>query len=104
MVSGESDRGRQALLLRFLAVPFLEVVAFFAAPSGLVFDRLLFQMVEGLVDRSLHVAGLSFAHQRSVPRADRDFRLVAALFDGQNDLGIELVAQNFADFRQPGFD
>ena len=101
---GESDRGRQALLLRFLAIPFLQVVAFLAAPARLVFDRLLFQMLEGFVDGGLHVAGLGFADQRSVARADGDFRFVAALFDGQDHFGIKFVAQDFADFGQAGFD
>ena len=61
-------------------------------------------MVECLVDRGLHVTGLRFAYQGTVPRGDGDFRFVAALFDGEDDLRIELVAQDFSDLGQAGFD
>ncbi len=79
-------------------------MALLAAPAGLVFDRLLFQVVDGLVDGGLHVAGLSYADQRSVARADGDFRFVTVFFDGQDYLAIEFVAENLADFGQAGFD
>ena len=106
-VSSKSDRSRQTVL-GALSVPLLVVVlllvAFLAAPASLVFDCLLFQVIDGLVDGGLHVPGLSDPHQRSVARADGDFRLVAVLFDGQDYFAVKFVAENLADFCQAGFD
>jgi hypothetical protein len=51
-----------------------------------------------------HVGGLRQPDHRAIGRVDGDFGLVAALFDGQNHLGFEAVAQDFADFSKPGFD
>src|SRR5580698_10940341 len=74
------------------------IVAFLRTPTGLVFDRLLFQVFEGFVDRGRHVTGLGFTDQGTVARADGNFGLVTTLLDRENDLGLKLVAQNFADF------
>ena len=80
-----------------MAIPFLDFFALarralLGLPSGLVFDRLLFQMVEGFADGDGHVAGLGQADERAVARADGDFGFVAVLFDGENHLGFEFVA------------
>ena len=79
-------------------------MAFLTAPASLVFDRLFFQVLEGLNNGGLHVARLGYAYQRAISRADGDFGLVAMLLDGENHLGIELIAQNFSDFGQAGFN
>ncbi len=60
-------------------------------------------MIEGFVDGDGHVFGLSQADDRAVAGADGDFGFVTMLFDGEDDIGIKSVAQNFADFREAGF-
>ena len=72
-------------------------------PAGLVFHRLLFEVVEGFVDGDGHVLGLGQADERAVARADGDFGFVAVLFDGEDDFGFEFVAEDFADFGEAGF-
>ena len=47
--------------------------------------------------------GLRQADQRSVARSDGDFCFMTMFFDGQDNLGFELVAKNFADFCEAGF-
>ena len=107
LVSVEADRGRQALLLS-LAIPFLD--CFFRSWRFLLRQRVLYltacfsRCSRASLTADLHVAGLRLADQRAVARADGDFGFVAALFDGQDHLGFKLVAQNFADFGQAGFD
>ncbi len=80
------------------------IVALLGPPAGLVLDRLLLQMFEGLVDGGRHVTGLGFTDQGAVARVNGDFGLVAALLDRQDDLGFKFVAQNFADFGKAGFN
>ena len=72
-------------------------------PAGFVFHRLLFEVVEGFVDGNRHVFGLGQADQRAVARADGDFGFVAVLFYGEDDLGFESVAEDFAEFSDAGF-
>ena len=64
----------------------------------------LFEVVEGLVDGDGHVFGLSQADQRAVARGDGDFGFMAMLFDGEDDLGFESVAQDLAEFGEAGFN
>ena len=105
---GEADDGLN-VFLRGMAVPLLVFFTFaggtlLGLPARLVFDRLLFEMVEGFVDGDAHVLGLSEADQRTIAGANGDFGFMTVLLDGQNDLGFESVAQDFADFREAGFN
>src|SRR5438270_3292005 len=105
----DSDDGLQFLLRRgTVAVPLLHFFtlaggALLRHPLCLIFDRLLFQVVDGLVHRNGHVLGLSQADQWTIAGADGDFGFVAVFFDGEDNIGIKSVAQNFADFAKAGF-
>ena len=99
----QSER-RLNVLLQRLALEFLDRLALFAQPLRLMFERLLLQVVERFIDRREHVVGLGQSHNRTVGRVDGDFGFMLALFDGQNYLGLESVAQNLAEFVEAGFN
>ena len=74
------------------------VVAFLGAPAGLVFDCLFLEMIESFADGGRHVASLSQSDEGAVARGNGDLGLVTVLFDGEDDLGFKLVAEDLADF------
>ena len=106
---GQADGGLHGFgALRGVAVPLLHFLALarralFGLPASFVFHGLLFQVVEGFVDGDRHVLGLGQADQRAVGRADGDLGFVAMLFDCEDHLGFESVAQDFAEFCEAGF-
>ena len=94
----KTSRPIAACRLSSPAIPFLQVVAFLAAPSRLVFDcLLLFENREGFVDGAPHPAGLGFATSGPLRGLIVISPPPAALFYGQDHLGIKFVAQDFAD-------
>src|SRR6202142_1715569 len=61
-------------------------------------------MVERVVDGGDHVVRLRESDDRTVGWVDGDFGLVAVLLDGENHLGFESVAKDFADFIESSFN
>ena len=75
--------------------------ALFRLPLRLVFHRLLLKMVQSLADGDHHIFGLGQADQRAIARVDRDFSFVAVLFDCEDHLGFESVAQTLRSLVRP---
>jgi hypothetical protein len=60
-------------------------------------------MIEGFADGDRHILGLRKADQGSISRINRDLCFMAVFLDGEDYLGLELVAQDFADFGETSF-
>ena len=68
-------------------------------PQGLGLD-----VLERLVDGGQHVGGFRQPDQVSAAPLHRDFRDVAVLLDGQDDLALEVFTQNFGELGEAEFD
>src|SRR5579864_182759 len=75
-----------------VAIPFVMIATLFGNNASLVLEGLFFQMVKRFSDGSPHVASLRQSDQRTDTRVDCDFCLVTVLLDGENHLGVELIA------------
>src|SRR5215469_13931293 len=85
------------------SIPLVHFATFLGDNAGFVLEGLLLKVLEGFPDSGFHIPGLSDSDQRADAGVDRDFRLMTALFDDENDLGIESIAQDFANFAETNF-
>src|SRR5215472_12287052 len=91
-----------------MAVPFFGFFALAGGPllrlqPGLVLDGLLLEMIESFIDRDGHVFRLGKTDQWSIAGVNRDFSFMPVFFDSEDDLGLEFITQDFADFGKAGF-
>src|SRR5262249_40192642 len=86
------------------SVPFVhDAAALLGDYAGFVLEGLLLEVLEGFPDGRFHIAGLGGADQRADAAVCGGLPLMAVLFDSENDLCIELIAQDFADFVETSF-
>ena len=70
------------------------------AAAAIVPEHLGLDVLQRLVDGDDHIGCLGQADQVSAAALDGNFRDVAVLFDGQNDLAVDVVTQDFGEFAE----
>jgi hypothetical protein len=73
------------------------------AAAAVIFEHLGLNVLQRLIDGDQHVRRFGQTDQVSAAPLDRNFRDVAVLLDGQNDLALDVVAQDFDEFAEAGF-
>ncbi len=63
-----------------------------------------FDAFQRLVDGGKHVGGNREADNGMIARRDGDLCLMAMFFYRENDFNFEVIAENFSDFCQAGFN
>jgi hypothetical protein len=61
-------------------------------------------VLEGLVDGGYHVGGLGQADEVALAALHGDFGDKAVLLAGQNDLGLEVLTEDFGELAEAVFD
>ena len=71
--------------------------------AAVVLQRLGFDVLDGLIHGGDHVGRFGQADKVSAAPLHGNFGDVAMLFDGENDLALEVFAQDFGEFAEAGF-
>jgi hypothetical protein len=74
------------------------------AAATIVTKDLGLDMLQRLIDGDDHVGSFGQTDQVPAPTLHRNFGDVAVLLDSENDFALEVIAQDFGEFAEAGFN
>ncbi len=73
------------------------------AAASVALERLGLDVLQRLIDGGHHVGSLGQSDEMAAAALHRDFRDEAVLFDGQDDLALEVLTEDFREFGEAEF-